>query len=60
MKIDRVWIQPIPFRQLKLYVVDTLGKKNFYKYICQQLRTRPGMNTNETTEGCYQLNFVLP
>lgn len=53
-----VWVKLVPFWQLKLYIMDVLGKKNFYKYICEQLRKQPDLDTNETTEGCYQLNFV--
>lgn len=57
-EIDDVWVKLVPFWQLKLYVMDVLGKKDFYKYICEQLRLQPDIDTNETTEGYYQLNFV--
>lgn len=40
-EIDDVWMKLVPFWQLKLYVMDVLGKKKFYKYICEQLRLRP-------------------
>jgi cobalamin-dependent methionine synthase I len=38
--------------------MDVLGKKDFYKYIYEQLRLQPDVDTRETTDGYYQLNFV--
>lgn len=57
-EIDDVWVKLVPFWQLKLYMIDILGKNNFYKYIYEQLRLQPNVNTNEMTDGYYQLNFV--
>lgn len=57
-EIDDVWIKLVPFWQLKLYIMDVLGKKDFYKYIYEQLRLQPDVDTRETTDGYYQLNFV--
>lgn len=57
-EIDDVWVKLVPFWQLKLYVMDVLGNKNFYKYIYEQLRLQPDADTQQVTDGCYQLNFV--
>jgi hypothetical protein len=55
---DDVWVKLVPFWQLKLYMIDVLGKGNFYKYIYEQLREQPDVDTSVETEGYYQLNFV--
>lgn len=57
-EIDDVWVKLVPFWQLKLYIMDVLGKKDFYTYIYEQLRRQPESDTIETTDGCYQLDFV--
>lgn len=44
----------VPFWQLKLYLMDALDKKDFYKDVYQQVRTNPNPETN----GECQLQFV--
>ncbi len=57
-EIDDVWVKLVPFWQLKLYVMDVMGKKDFYKYIYERLRQQPDLDTTEETDGLHQLNFV--
>lgn len=52
------FVKLVPFWQLKLYMMDILGKTNFYKYIYEKVRTQPEVDTSVITEGYYQLNFV--
>lgn len=53
-----VFSQLVPFWQLKLYMIDVLGKKSFYKDIFEKVRTTPNVDTSVITDGYYQLNFV--
>ncbi|MDL2319505.1 M60 family metallopeptidase [Alistipes sp. OttesenSCG-928-B03] len=47
-------LQVVPFWQLKLYMMDALGKKDFYRDLFEHLRTSP----DSATDGAEQLNFV--
>jgi hypothetical protein len=53
-----VWVKLVPFWQLKLYMMDVLGKKDFYKNIYEAIRNQPEVDTSKLTDGYYQLNFV--
>ncbi|MFV0483576.1 MAG: M60 family metallopeptidase, partial [Bacteroidales bacterium] len=46
----------VPFWQLKLYLMDALGKKDFYKDLYEYMRNHD--NTGVTNDGYYQLDFV--
>lgn len=48
----------VPFWQLKLYMHDVLGRKDFYKDLYEYFRTHPDPSTNGATDGILQLNFV--
>ncbi|MBD0825399.1 M60 family metallopeptidase [Aestuariibaculum marinum] len=48
----------VPFWQLKLYMVDALGKTDFYRDIYEHYRVTPNLTTNTTTQGILQLDFV--
>lgn len=48
----------VPFWQLKLYMHDVLGKKDFYKDLYEYFRTHPDPSTKEDTDGILQLRFV--
>lgn len=52
------FIKLVPLWQLKLYMIDVLGKKDFYKDIYEAVRNQSNVNTSIITEGYYQLNFV--
>ncbi|MDR1090191.1 MAG: M60 family metallopeptidase [Prevotella sp.] len=52
------FVKLVPFWQLKLYMIDILGKTNFYKDIYEALRNQEDVDTSVITEGYYQLNFV--
>lgn len=52
------FVKLVPFWQLKLYMVDVLGKSNFYKDIYEAVRVQPDVDTSVITEGYYQLNFI--
>lgn len=55
---DNVFYKLIPFWQLKLYLCDALGKKDFYKDLYEHYRTHPDLNSSIGTHGIYQLDFV--
>jgi hypothetical protein len=48
----------IPFWQLKLYLMDALGKTDFYKDLFEHYRTSANLDTSTLTAGVYQLEFV--
>jgi hypothetical protein len=48
----------VPFWQLKLYMIDALGKDDFYKDLYEHYRTTADLNTSSDTEGILQLDFV--
>ncbi|MDR0506206.1 MAG: M60 family metallopeptidase [Dysgonamonadaceae bacterium] len=52
-----VWFNLVPFWQLKLYLVDILGKEDFYKDLYHHYMTNDDPTT-PATDGKYQLNFV--
>jgi len=52
-----VFVQLVPFWQLKLYLCDVLGKTDFYKDLFEEYRTKPNPPAAET-EGRFQLHFV--
>ena len=50
--------QLVPFWQLKLYMVDVLGKKDFYKDLYEYFRTHKSPSDNGENQGMNQLDFV--
>lgn len=48
----------VPFWQLKLYMVDALGKQDFYRDLYEHYRVADNLSTSATTEGILQLDFV--
>lgn len=46
----------VPFWQLKLYLMDALGKDDFYKDLYEEMRNKE--YTNVQNDGYYQLDFV--
>ena len=51
-------LQLVPFWQLKLYMIDALGKKDFYHDLYEHYRITPNLDSSKTTEGIVQLDFV--
>lgn len=51
-----VFVKLIPFWQLKLYLMDALGKQDFYKDLYEYMRNKD--NSQATNDGFYQLDFV--
>ncbi len=51
-------LQLVPFWQLKLYLVDVLGKKDFYRDLYEHYRMTPDLDTSSKTQGILQLDFV--
>lgn len=48
----------VPFWQLKLYIVDALGQKDFYHDLFEHYRTTPSLDTGKYTTAIEQLDFV--
>lgn len=48
----------VPFWQLKLYMVEALGKEDFYRDLYEHYRTTADLNTDGVTQGILQLDFV--
>ena len=58
---DNVFLKLVPMWQLKLYFVDILGQKDFYKDIYEHCRTKDYtefMNSKENFDGLLQLDFM--
>lgn len=53
-----VFCRLIPFWQLKLYLMDVLGKEDFYKDVYEFMRVNPDVSTNKSDQGLSQLQFV--
>jgi hypothetical protein len=56
-----VFYKLVPFWQLKLYMMDALGIKDFYKDVYQQVRVNPDPEESangSTMDGMCQLEFV--
>ncbi|GAB6010060.1 M60 family metallopeptidase [Dysgonomonas reticulitermitis] len=53
-----VFEQLIPFWQLKLYLMDALGRSEFYKDVYEHYRTTPVLSATQLTDGVYQLDFI--
>lgn len=53
-----VFCRLIPFWQLKLYMMDVLGKEDFYKDIYEFMRVNPDVTLGESDHGLSQLQFV--
>lgn len=51
-----VFVKLIPFWQLKLYLMDALGKDDFYKDLYEYMRNQD--YSQATNDGFYQLDFV--
>ncbi len=51
-----VFVKLIPFWQLKLYLIDALGKEDFYKDLYEYMRNQD--ISTVTNDGYYQLDFV--
>jgi hypothetical protein len=57
----RFFCKLVPFWQLKLYLVDALGKEDFYKDVYQKVRENPdpaASSKGSTSDGMCQLKFV--
>lgn len=50
--------QLVPFWQLKLYMVDVLGEKDFYKDLYEYFRTHESPSDRGENQGMNQLDFV--
>ena len=50
--------QLVPFWQLKLYMVDVLGQKDFYKDLYEYFRTHESPSDKGENQGMNQLDFV--
>lgn len=48
----------VPFWQLKLYMVNALGKEDFYKDLYEHFRVTDNLDTSGVTQGVLQLDFV--
>lgn len=48
----------VPFWQLKLYMIEALGKENFYRDLYEHYRVTADLNTDGVTQGILQLDFV--
>lgn len=55
---NQFYIKSVVFWQLKLYMVDALGKTDFYKDLYEHFRVTDDLNTSTTTQGILQLDFV--
>jgi hypothetical protein len=56
-----VFCKLVPFWQLKLYLMDALGKADFYKDVYQKVRENPdpvASSNGSTMDGMCQLQFV--
>ncbi|GHT64271.1 hypothetical protein AGMMS50239_21670 [Bacteroidia bacterium] len=56
-----VFCKLVPFWQLKLYMMDVLGKTDFYKDVYQKVRVNPdpkASSNGSTLDGICQLEFV--
>jgi hypothetical protein len=56
-----VFCKLVPFWQLKLYMIDVLGKEDFYKDVYQKVRVNPdpvASANGSTMDGMCQLEFV--
>ncbi|MHA7108510.1 M60 family metallopeptidase [Sunxiuqinia elliptica] len=51
-----VFVKLVPFWQLKLYLMDALGKDDFYKDLYEYMRNQD--YSQATNDGFYQLDFV--
>lgn len=50
--------QLVPFWQLKLYIVDALGQKDFYHDLYEYIRNNPSPSEEKKNAGLDQLDFV--
>lgn len=50
--------QVVPFWQLKLYLIDALGKTDFYHDLYEYFRNNPSPSSNGKNAGLDQLDFV--
>jgi hypothetical protein len=57
-KGEDVFCKLIPFWQLKLYLVNVLGKEDFYKDVYELIRQTPKAIDDRRTDGEHQLEFV--
>ena len=55
---DEFYVKLVPFWQLKLYLMDVLGKEDFYRDLYEYYRTTPDLDTTVGTQGLLQLDFV--
>ncbi len=51
-------VRLVPFWQLKLYLIDVLGKKDFYRDLFEYYRTHPSPSNLGENSGMDQLDFV--
>ncbi|KAA6347476.1 hypothetical protein EZS27_005031 [termite gut metagenome] len=55
---EDVFCKLVPFWQLKLYIVNVLGKEDFYKDVYEFIRQTPKAVDDKRTNGERQLEFV--
>lgn len=55
---NNVFHKLVPLWQLKLYMEDVLGKKDFYKDLYEYYRVTPNLDTSIATQGVLQLDYV--
>ena len=48
----------VPFWQLKSYLMDVLGKDDFYRDLHEHYRITPDLDYSVNTQGILQLDFV--
>ena len=55
---DEYYVKLVPFWQLKLYLMDVLGKDDFYRDLHEHYRITPDLDYSVNTQGIFQLAFV--
>ena len=55
---DEYYVKLVPFWQLKLYLMDVLGKDDFYRDLHEHYRITPDLDYSVNTQGILQLDFV--
>ncbi len=55
---NEYYVKLVPFWQLKLYLMDILGKEDFYRDLYEHYRVTPDLDTTVDTQGILQLDFV--
>lgn len=55
---NEYYVKLVPFWQLKLYLMDVLGKDDFYRDLYEHYRITKDLDTTIDTQGILQLDFV--